>query len=272
MATEVVADGRKELDDPAVDAIARGQARAVAAVIPASRLDERSDRSFVLAAATLADRYQVAAGERFRDQPVASHGTAFLIAPQLLATAAHVVIAADALRRLVFVFGFSVTSGKACTVFPAGDVYRAKDVLLDRERDLAVLTLDRPVSGRQPLVLRADGGASDGEPLYLIGHPVGLPAKFTDDGTVRRNGGSGFFETDLDAMASNSGSPVFSATARDVVGVLTGAPFGLVSVGGQVISRFGHGEENIPVTVARIANLPTRAETRARRCRRQARR
>jgi S1-C subfamily serine protease len=258
MLSEIVVDDRKELDDPAVDAIARRQARSVAAVIPASRLDERADGSFVLAAATLADRYQVAADERFRDQPVATHGTAFLIAPRLLATAAHVVIAADALHRLCFVFGFSMNGGKASTVFPAQDVHTAKSVWLDRERDLAVLTLDRPVAQREPLVLRWTAGVRDGEPLYLIGHPVGLPAKLADNGTVRGDGGGDFFETDLDAMASNSGSPVFSATARDVVGVLTGAPFGFVSIGGKVISRFGHGEENIPVTVARIANLPVR--------------
>jgi hypothetical protein len=250
------ADHRKDLDDPAVDAVARQQARSVAAVFPASRLDERAGGSFVLAASTMADRYDVDVGERFRDQPVAATGTAFLIAPNLLATAAHVVITADAARRLVFVFGYTATAGRASTVFPASDVRMAQSIVLDRARDLAVVTLDRPVAGREPLALRSGRTVGDGEPLYLIGHPIGLPAKLADNGVVLDNHGADFFETDLDAMACNSGSPVFSATGRDVVGVLTGAAYGLVSVGGKTVSHFGHGARSVPVTVARIANLP----------------
>jgi hypothetical protein len=256
MRATIGVDHRKELDDPAVDALARHQARSVAAVMPAARLDERADGSYVLAAATMADRYEVAEDEPFREQPVAATGTAFLIAPDLLATAAHVVITADAARRLLFVFGYVAMGGKATTVFPRADVVSAKEIVLDRERDLAIVRLERPVIGREPLALRADRAVEDGEALYLIGHPVGLPAKLADHGTVRSNHGADFFETDLDAMACNSGSPVFSARARDVVGVLTGAAYGLVSIGGRTVSYFGHGDDSIPVTVARTANLP----------------
>jgi hypothetical protein len=250
-------DDRKEIEDAAVPALARAQASAVAAIIPVNRLVQRPNQDSLLTAPAMGDFFNLDASERFRDQPVGAVGAASLITSQLVVTAAHVVPNPQILRRVRLVFGYRLTDGTPATVFPANHVYEATLFWIDVRRDIALLQLDRPVSDHHaPLIPRRAAGVSDGEALYVIGHPIGLPAKFTDNGRVLDNRGRRFFTTDLDVMNGSSGSPVFSAASGELVGVVSTAPVGFTTVNGRLVSDFCHDPNDVPIGVSRITNLP----------------
>lgn len=253
-------DDRKELFDDAVPREAQGRAKAVCAVVPLTRLDERRDGKWALSAPTLASAYNAASKERFRDQPVAAVGTAFLIAPNVVATAAHVANRAGTAEKLRFVFGFRVNRWGTTVVFDAQDVYEGLEIIFaDPHTDVALIQLDRSVEGdRWPLALRS-GVVKNGEALYIIGHPMGLPAKFADNATARLNGSTTRFNADLDVMQSNSGSPVFSAETHEVVGIAIEGPIGYVIRSGRLVSTFCHTDETVGIQVSHITNLPAAA-------------
>ncbi len=57
--------------------------------------------------------------------------------------------------------------------------------------------------------------------MALLGHPNGLPLKVADSASVLRNDEPRSFDTDLDAFQGNSGSPVFDAASRKVIGIVS---------------------------------------------------
>lgn len=64
---------------------------------------------------------------------------------------------------------------------------------------------------------------TEGEELYMIGHPLGLPKKLTYGGkVVNPKATHKLFSTDLDSFAGNSGSPVFRVSNNKMVGILKG--------------------------------------------------
>ena len=86
-----------------------------------------------------------------------------------------------------------------------GDVYLAKDAEKGAG-DFAIVTLERSVAGRPPLVLRHEGEVAVGQAIVVVGHPLGLSMKAAP-GTVRvKQDGAIFFDTDTNQ--GNSGSPV----------------------------------------------------------------
>ncbi|MCP4151268.1 MAG: trypsin-like peptidase domain-containing protein, partial [bacterium] len=58
-----------------------------------------------------------------------------------------------------------------------------------------------------------------GEPVYVIGHPVGLPLKYSPGAKVSDTRAA-YFSADLDIYSCNSGSPVFNSTDHTVVGIV----------------------------------------------------
>jgi hypothetical protein len=161
--------------------------------------------------------------ERFRDQPAPGTATGFLVAPQILATVGHVVAGAEQARDLV-VFDFAMTDANtAPLVVRPEQLYVMKKVLAyhDGIPDWAVVQLDRPVTGREPLHLRRQGRvADDASDLLAIGHPLGLPRKYSTGGTVLANAEPAFFETDLDVNLGSSGSPVLRHARLQVEGIV----------------------------------------------------
>ncbi|MBW2257103.1 MAG: trypsin-like peptidase domain-containing protein [Deltaproteobacteria bacterium] len=151
--------------------------------------------------------------EPFYGQPNPPWCTAFLIAPNLVATAGHCVSSYEC-PDLSFLFGFQTESGVPKTSFDANDHYLCGTVLADQQTgagsDWAIVQLDRDVVGYAPFQIRTADSVSLGDPLYVLGHPSGLPKKFTDDTVVRTNGSEEpFISLDGDTYGGNSGSPVF---------------------------------------------------------------
>jgi hypothetical protein len=193
----------------------RTAARSVAFVVKRSRLPAAKDGRHSLAPEPLGQRLGLCADERFADQPSATAGgaTAFLVAPDKVATAAHVVDDIGGLRDFAVAFGYEGSDASVAE----SDVYPGKDVARG-DGDYAIVTLERSVTGRAPLAIHRDGEVALDQAIVVVGHPFALPMKAAP-GTVRvKQDGLFFFDTDTNQ--GNSGSPVLAG------GVVEGLFFG----------------------------------------------
>lgn len=170
-------------------------------------------------------------GEKFRGEPkVELNCTAFLVEPDLIVTAGHCVEGVKACKKNKYVFGFHLDRpGQNPAAVPLGEVYGCRDLerhnLDDDGADYALIRLDRPVKNHAPLRISAGGLAAPGTPLAVIGHPMGLPAKISSWGKVRKNKEDDeFFGAYVDIFMGNSGSPVFNLNTYEVEGILVRGP------------------------------------------------
>lgn len=167
--------------------------------------------------------YGLCSSEPYRDQPSSAFCSGFLVGDDLMVTAGHCVDAASC-ATTTFVFGFHMQDASTVRAqVPAQDVYTCAQVIARTETstdDFAVVRLDRPVSGHQPLELRRSGTIATGQPLIVAGHPAGLPLKVAGGAQVRDNSHPYYFSSNLDTYGGNSGSPVINASNGQVEGIL----------------------------------------------------
>ena len=142
-----------------------------------------------LASMTLQDYADVCTSEPFWDQPVPGDCTAFLVGEDLIATAGHCVAAGSCFNTF-FAFGFRMEGpSNLRSRLPADDVYACDQVITranTNAQDYALVRLDRPVVGHTPMPIRRSGMVSNGTPLLVASHPMGLPLKISTNATVRR--------------------------------------------------------------------------------------
>jgi V8-like Glu-specific endopeptidase len=162
------------------------------------------------------------AQERFHDQPTASDCSGFLVADNILVTAGHCMQTADRCSSMSWVFNYKVSSSTQTAVSVAAkDVYKCKRVIkqvlnTNTATDFAIIELDRANPGKALKLAKV--APVVGSPIFMIGHPSGLPQKITTGAKVIKVVGQSF-RTDLDAFGGNSGSSVFNA-AGEIVGIL----------------------------------------------------
>jgi hypothetical protein len=217
-------DGRRDIyqvKTPDVLAVVES----VAALVEALDLRKNSGGGYRLATTSYQEDYELCDSEPFVTQPVGCFCSGFLVAPDVIATAGHCVRSSIGARRTRFVFGFRMLDrGRARTTFAMRDVYHGVTLLAREEDDAgadwALVRLDRPVEGRRPLRVRSAGKIADDRPVFVIGHPNGLPAKFAGGARVRSNRRRAFFIANLDTYGGNSGSPVFDQRTKVVEGIL----------------------------------------------------
>jgi hypothetical protein len=171
----------------------------------------------------MADYYDACPSEPYVNQPVPGDCTGFLVADDVIATAGH-CINNNSCRNMSFVFGFRLDGpGDIRDEIPPDDLYTC-DQIISRSNtnnlDYAVVKLDRPVVGHQPLEIRRSGQVSMGTPLIIAGHPLGLPLKIPNNATVRSNRANNTFGANADVYEGNSGSPVVNASTLEVEGIL----------------------------------------------------
>ena len=203
----------------------RTAAKGVVALVKTTDLRRKSDGTYTLATELYRDAYRLCANEPFVSQPTGCFCTGFLVAPDVIATAGHCVKNPADLANTRFVFGFRmVDADNARTSFSADDVY-AGSSLIGRQlahdgTDWSLVRLDRPVVGRRPVKIRTSGKIGNKQPLFVIGHPCGLPQKYAPGAQVRDNTPAPYFVANLDTYGGNSGSPVFNAGTATVEGIL----------------------------------------------------
>ncbi|MFT3764852.1 MAG: serine protease [Minicystis sp.] len=225
-------DDRKEPYEYPVDSPLRAWARSSAIMMGTTDLRGDDERELMLGVEQTFSEEMAASGkplcpeEPFQDEP-ALDGlcSAFLVAPDVVVTAGHCVVSAGVCPNLAFVFGAGYDQpDRDPRRIRTDDVYFCRDVPAlvedDAQGDYAVVKLDRPVVGREPLPLRRTGKVSDDEELVLIGNPAGLPTKIAAHGAVLDNASPRFFAASVDSYGGNSGSVVMGLRSGLVEGIL----------------------------------------------------
>jgi V8-like Glu-specific endopeptidase len=139
-----------------------------------------------------------------------ANGTGFLIAPDVVLSNHHVLVAEGRPSEAVVWLDYENTP--AGTERPHTEIQGLVDsVVGEQEADWAILKLERPVSSAyEPLSLFPSAPAKAGDRCYIVQHPGGGPkqlglhknlVRFADDSVVQ------YF---TDTMAGSSGSPVFN--------------------------------------------------------------
>lgn len=216
------ADNRLEVHEEA-DASRRDLARSVVAIMPADALRTSAPGISQITGMKFGQMNNLCTTEKFYDQLAPAYCSGFLVADNIIATAGHCVQDPNFCDDAKFVFDFSMDAkDRDPNSIKSDDVYGCKRVIFEeidgRGADYAFVELDRNVVGRTP-VRFAPQAPKTGDSVFVIGHPVGLPAKIAGGAKVRRNT-PGYFVANLDTYGGNSGSAVFVEGTNEVAGIL----------------------------------------------------
>lgn len=158
--------------------------------------------------------------------------TAFIVGPDLMATANHCIATAAECADATVVFGFDKPSAATVTpsTVPGSQVYYCQSVVAGEKvdnKDWTVFKVDRVIKDRPVLPVRRLSKAGVGTDVVLIGHPWGLPKMVAPDAKVVQNPNTAtnvwsdeWFEANVDSFAGSSGSPVINALTGTVEGIL----------------------------------------------------
>lgn len=225
-------DNRREIYQTRLASVARG----VAVAVGNNLIDHHDDGTFGM---NYADQMNevLCKGERFRDQPSIGVCTGFLISDRHLVTAGHCMLPNGVIPTgphafcenfsWYFDYSFKKPGEDLLSRIPESRLYGCKRILRAENvslgpiagNDFALVELDRPVTGDiRPLPL-ATRAVAVGDYVYTIGHPSGMPAKFSGRAPVLRLDQSHYFSVNLDTLSGNSGGPVFNVN-DEIVGIL----------------------------------------------------
>lgn len=197
-------------------------AQGVGAWIPKVRMSGVSDGARALNVKTLGEKKNLCPDEKFRLQPYAALGTAFLVRSDVVVTAAHVIDEYKKnLTELSLAFDLEVRDGTSPT--HVRELYEIKKVLrwgYGKSRDFAIVRLTRPVGADRVLTLaRTTRKVRTNDKVYLWGHSAGTPKKFVEGDVYQRANHT--IRVKLDAFGGDSGAPVLNAR-HEVLGVFWG--------------------------------------------------
>ncbi|MDQ7773171.1 MAG: serine protease [Elusimicrobiales bacterium] len=219
---------------------------------------------YKLRTARFADAVGVCEKERFSQQPIGAFCSGALVGEDLVMTAGHCIKSQADCDDTMFVFGFRTDgSGAAPDRVPASDVYSCKKIekwflrgsatpvepgAAGLGADYALIRIDRKADGRTPLAVNRGAAPAKGAPLFVIGHPVGLPLKVAGGAAVRDPDQDGYFVANLDTYGGNSGSPVFNLHTNLIEGILVRGETDFVYEGScrvsyRVADEGGRGED-----------------------------
>ena len=205
--------------------------RANIGILPKNTLIE-FDNFYMMSPRVLADDPNLCESVRFNQQASPMLCSGVLIAPDLILTAGHCIENQQQCERMSFVFDYGLYTSHADIpiAHPKNKFYTCAE-LVEREEyfdpingnlwDYAIVKLDRPNLINKPVMISLDNALTEGEELYMTGHPLGLPAKITRGGRVYLDeGDDNVFYTNLDSFQGNSGAGVYDRNTHKLQGIL----------------------------------------------------
>ena len=199
------------------------KALSVVALVQKSYLSKRFNYFYSFLRKKYGLKNKLCKTERFFDQSSLAFCSGALVTDQHILTAAH---CARYCESTAVVFGYKMRfEGEKIRRIRASHVYFCENVEYESFHtytDMALLKLDRPVPSFVAEKLDYQKNVENlnpGDPIYMIGHPKGLPVKVTSKASVRSSTDYSFI-ANLDAYAGNSGSPVFNEETGLIEGVL----------------------------------------------------
>lgn len=232
-------DDRQDLfnvTDPAI----LNEADSVVALFESNDIVDNGNSTSTLNTVNFGTSRNLCSTEPFADQPTGCFCSGFLVAPDIIATAGHCVNASN-VTNVRFVFGFRMGNATTAeTVINNAEIYRGVSIIGRQETsngpDWALVRIDRAVTNHRIAQVRRTGKIADTQAVHVIGHPVGLPAKFAAGAAVRDNQQNTFFVANLDTYGGNSGSPVFNSQTHEVEGILVRGEADFIAQGDCQIS------------------------------------
>ena len=214
-------------------ATAQTLAESVVALVSVGALQPHGS-GYKVWAPTLGEDMDLCPGERFEDVQAPALCSGVLIAPDQVLMAGHCVPDMVDCQSYHYVLGLEVTDRNPENLVDDSQVYACAGIEYTGggALDATILRLDRPVPDRTPIPIDTTALAA-GDPIFMIGHPSGLPQVLTDNAQVLAVRDQAYL-TDLDAFGGNSGSPVFNE-AGAVAGILVSgqADYDEISGGGR---------------------------------------
>ncbi len=218
-------DHRRDCYDIFEEPIKRN-ANSVAAVCFKDDLARTRNGCLELKIKTYGNAFNLCPREPFFHQPIGigPFYSGFLVGEDMIATAGHCVDERT-VANLCFVFGYRMQDTHlAITRIPENKVYKGLKVIdkvcnsRQTSSDWALVKLDRCVEGL-PITRLSNRELTDGDEIYVMGHPCGLPLKYAPGSHVGHVNDT-YFTADLDIYCGSSGSPVFNSKTHQVVGVV----------------------------------------------------
>jgi hypothetical protein len=167
------------------------------------------------------EKVPLCADEPFAEEHIIANGTAFAINDSVICTTSHY---RTDWSNLLFIFDYTAFNiSTSCKIVAATNVFRTKRILReDKDVDFVLFVVDRRIPKKwQVRKIDFQYSYRKFNPVYMTGHPLGLPLKLSYNAMIYESRRSAIL-TDLDAFDLNSGSPVFCATSHSLIGMLTG--------------------------------------------------
>jgi hypothetical protein len=170
--------------------------------------------------------FNLCSQEPFRNQPIAAGRlcTGFLVKEDIIATAGHCADEKN-VTGLRIVFGFKMLGlSTPVTWIPNENIYKGIKIIhrvydpKGSGADCELIKLDRKVEDH-PLANLSGKAIYLNQPVYILGHPCGLPLKYASGAQVRGITDA-CFSADINVYCGNSGSPVFDCKTHEVIGMV----------------------------------------------------
>ncbi len=203
--------------------------KSIPALVQRKFLKSISDDHFEVTYRSYQDELGFCEDEKFvKSQGLLANCSAFLVGKDVIGTAAHCIDPGlkMGLKDYAVVFDYKADkNGNAPKTILKRNVYYFKEFIKNEFewvtfKDYALIRLTKDVEDRAPLIMSPGTRVEVGTPLFILGFPLGLPLKYQPNGEVLSvDNKSNSFRHQLDTFSVNSGSAVFNATTKEIVGI-----------------------------------------------------
>ena len=218
-------DDRKEVYEISNSQI-KDSIDSVVALIRNSNISDNGDGKSTIRTKIFGVSRNLCENEKFYNQPIAPFCSGFLVANDMIATAAHCVENPEDLKGMKFVFRFRMKNeNEGPSVIDNSNIYEGESIVKilfdNNEPDWAIIKLKKNVVGdHKPVVLKNQGRFQTTIQFMSLVIQWDYQQSLQMSANVRNNNNPSFFVCNLDTYGGNSGSPVFNSSTHELEGIL----------------------------------------------------